>query len=234
MPLGTGSDTHTQNNHTDPLSFCLLQTKQTHHFESLDSSAPFTTCTMSPALATRPCRKYLRLPRDSHLNFHAPPPPKQPRVLCHLVFKKQSKNTIWRKGSSHSVSCFVCIIYYLDYVPYPFNQTMQEILQTSQKFTSQLPPPPPKQPRVLCHLVFKKQGKNTIWRKGSSHSVSCFVCIIYYLDYVPYPFNQTMQEILQTSQKFTSQLPPPPSKTTTGPFSSCLQKTKQKHHLEEG
>ena len=40
----------------------------------LDLSAPCTTCTMSPTLSTRPCRKYLRLCRDSHLNFHPPPP----------------------------------------------------------------------------------------------------------------------------------------------------------------
>ena len=38
----------------------------------LGLSAPFTTCTMSPTLSARPCRKYLRLARDSHLNFHPP------------------------------------------------------------------------------------------------------------------------------------------------------------------
>ena len=70
---------------TGPLSSCLLKRNQENTIWRKGSSHYLTTCTMSRTFSTRPCRTNPRLAKDSPFNFH-PPPPKQPRVLCHLVF----------------------------------------------------------------------------------------------------------------------------------------------------
>ena len=79
----------------------------------------------------------------------------------------------------------------------------------------------------LSSCLLKRNQKNTIWRKGSSH-------------YVP---TCTMSPVFSTRPNKTSprlakdspfNFHPPPSKTTTGPLSSCLLKRTRKHHLEEG
>ena len=162
---------------------------------------------------------------DTHTHTHKT----TTRILCHFVFYKQSKHTtLSLLIRLHPLLPALC--------PLPFQPdragNTSDFLEIH--ISTSTPPPLQNNHGSFVILSSKKKAKRPFGGRVVP-SVSCFVCTIYYLHYVPYPFNQTMQEILQTSQKFTStSTPPPPSKTTTGPLSSCLLKTRQKHHLEKG
>ena len=140
-----------------------------------------------------------------------PPPPLQNNHGSFFILssKENQKNTIWRKGSSHHVpTCTMSP---------GFDWTIQGKPKTCQRFTSQLPPPSKTTTGPLSSCLLKRNQKNTIWRKGSSHYVS--TC--------------TMSPVFSTRPSKTSprlakdshlNFQPPPSKTTTGPLSSCLLK----------
>ena len=79
------------------------------------------------------------------LQLPPPPPPKQPRSFFILSSKENQKNTIWRKGSSHHVP--TCTM----------SPGFDWTIQGKPRLAKDSPlnfHPPPKQPRVLCHLVF--------------------------------------------------------------------------------
>ena len=142
---------------TGPLSSCLLKRNQKNTIWRKGSFHYLTTCTMSPAFSTRPCRTNPRLAKDSPFNFHPPPSKTTTGPLSSCLLNRNRKNIIWRKGSSHYLT--TC--------------TMSPTFSTRPCRTN---------PRLAkdSHLNFH----------------------------------------------------PPPSKTTTGPLSSCLLKNEtRKHHF---
>ena len=102
---------------------------------------------------------------------------------------------------------------------------MQDKPKTCQRFTFQLPHPPSKTTTgPLSSCLLKRNQKNTIWRKGSSHYLT--TCTMS-------PTFSTRP--CRTNPRLAKDSPfnfhPPPSKTTTGPLSSCLlKKETRKHH----
>ena len=120
------------------------------------------TCTMSPGFSTRPYRANPRLAKDSSTS--TPPLQNNHGSFFILSSKENQKNTIWRKGSSHHVpTCTMSP---------GFDWTIQGKPKTCQRFTSQLPPPSKTTTGPLSSCLLKRNQKNTIWRKGSSHYVS--------------------------------------------------------------
>ena len=100
-----------------------------------------------PKNFTRPCRTNRRLAKNSPFNFHPPPSKTTTGPLSSCLLKRNQKNTIWRKGSSHYLT--TCAMS-------PTFSTRP--CRTNPRLAKDSPfnfhPPPPKQPRVLCHLVF--------------------------------------------------------------------------------
>ena len=110
------------------------------------SSQYVPTCTMSPGFSTRPYRANPRLAKDSPFNFH-PPLQNNHGSFVILSSKENQKNTIWRKGSSHYVpTCTMSP----GFSTRPYRANPRLAKDSPLNFH----PPPPKQPRVLCHLVF--------------------------------------------------------------------------------
>ena len=171
---------------------------------------------MSHTLSTRPCRKYFRLPRNFfHLNF-PPPPPKQPRVLSHLVFKKQGKNTIWRKGSSHSVS------------PLPFQLDHAGNTSNFPEIHISTSTPPPLQNNHGSFVILSsKKNKNTIWRKGSS---LCFLFCLHHLlpPLCPIPFQPDHAGNTSNFPEIHINFHPPPLQNNHGSFVILSSKNKAK------
>ena len=119
---------------------------------------------MSPAFSTRPCRTNPRLAKDSPLNFHPPLQNNHGSVVILSSQKRNQKNTIWRKGSSHYLT--TCTMS-------PAFSTRP--CRTNPRLAKDSPlnfHPPPLQNNHGSFVILssqKRNQKNTIWRKGSSH-----------------------------------------------------------------
>ena len=150
-----------------PLSSCLLKRNQENTIWRKGSSHYLTTCTMSRTFSTRPCRTNPRLAKDSPFNFHPPPSKTTTGPLSSCLLKRSQKNTIWRKGSSHYVpTCTMSP----GLLSFQLDQTRQA--QDLPKIHLSTSTPPSKTTTgPLSSCLLKRNQKNTIWRKGSSHYV---------------------------------------------------------------
>ena len=147
--------------------------------------------------------------------------------ICDSPFQKNNADPLFLCFTNKARKPFgkASLLYYLHYVSYLFNWTMQEMIKTCQTFISTSNPPLQNNHGSFVILSSKKRNQeNTIWRKGSSH-------------YLP---TCTMSPVFSTRPNKTSprlakdspfNFHPPPSKTTTGPLSSCLLKRNQKNTI---
>ena len=173
---------------TGPLSSCLLKRNQKNTIWRKGSSHYLTTCTMSPAFSTRPCRTNPRLAKDSPFNFHPPPSKTTTGPLSSCLLKRNRKDTIWRKGSSHYLT--TC--------------TMSPTFSTRPCRTnprlakdSHLNFHPPLQNNHGSFVILSSQKRN--------QKTPFFICLHYFATCTTSAtlFNWSMQEKSKTCQRFT-------------------------------
>ena len=139
-----------------------------------DSSDYLTTCTMSLTFSTRTCRTNPRLAKD-------PPSKTTTGLLSSCLLKRNQKNTIWRKGSSHYLT--TCTM-----SPSFSTRPCRTNPRLAKDSPLNFPPPPPEQPRVLCHLVFWKKPEKTPFGARVIFTqflfLSALLCYLYYVSYL--------------------------------------------------
>ena len=168
---------------------------------------------MSPTFSTRPYRTNPRLAKDSPLNFHPPPPSKTTTgPLSSCLLKKETRKTPF--GGRVVLTIWLPALCLL---PFQLDHAGQTQDLPKIHLSTSTPPLQNNHGSVVILSSQKRNQKNTIWRKGSSHYLT--TCTMS-------PAFSTRP--CRTNPRLAKDSPlnfhPPPSKTTTGPLSSCLLK----------
>ena len=171
-------------NNTDPLSPCLLQTRQQNHLE--EASLLYYLHYVS-YLFNWTMQEWLRPAKHSHLNFH--PPSKTTMGPLSSCLLKETRKTPFRGSVIFTqflyLSALLCYLYYVSYL---FQLEHAGQTQDLPKIHLSTSHPPPKQPRVLCHLVFWKKPEKTPFGARVIFIqflfLSALLCYLYYVSYL--------------------------------------------------
>ena len=119
------------------------------------------------------------------------------------------------------------LLYYLHYVSYLFNWTMQEMTKTISTST----PLSKTTTRPLSSCLLKETRKTPFRGRVIFTQFLYLSALLCYLYYVSYLFQLEHAGQTQDLPKIHLSTSTPPSKTTTGPLSSCLLKEARKNTI---
>ena len=170
---------------------------------------------------------------EIHISTSTPPSKTTTGPLSSCLLKTRPKHHL-KKGSSLSISWFVCTMSLPALCRLPFQLDRAGNTSDLPEIPISTSTPPSKTTTgPLSSCLLKTRPKHHL-KKGSSLSISWFVCTMSLPALCLLPFQLDRAGNTSDLPEIPISTSTPPSKTTTGPLSSCLLKTRPKHHLKKG